>query len=187
MSSFWNMMGPSDVGAHASIWKSLGRTCPSSSSACGCERGTVVVLTGSRPSLRSRSTKDKSRIARNYLVLWGMAAMGDTLRLGVFVLNVIPVDNPCVPLLDFLQGFILQGFGRDGGLCRWMCAKSMAAWIWLCVHCRPQSTGHPSFPIARRKSAAGWFVAGPVGKLSPRASMCLPCVLVRVSWLTAVV
>ena len=39
----------------------------------------MASLTDSKVSRDAFTTKDKSSVARNFIVLWGIAAMGDTL------------------------------------------------------------------------------------------------------------
>ena len=83
MSSFVNNMSPFSVLALASASMSLGSTCPSCfMECCGAISFRDSELTEGSSMPWTRRLKDRSRIARNFLLLWGIMAIGEILSFG---------------------------------------------------------------------------------------------------------
>lgn len=162
------MSGPSSFGAHVNIWKSRGMTLPNWSSAFGCNIGLVMSLIDLSLSLRSARTNQRSNIARNVLVLGGMAAMGETFSCSEglsFISSHLTIRAcPCATFSSVSSRSCAAASGTWADGCA---AYLIAANICSTIQVGPQSTGHPLVPNSKIIGAARCPSAGPDGYIRP--------------------
>eukprot|EP00978_Attheya_sp_CCMP212_P017622 scaffold47192_cov30-Attheya_sp.AAC.2 len=116
-----------------------------------------------------RRLNDKSNIARNFRLLCGIIAIGDSFnaagRSSLIVFHGTICANPWPDLSTASFHRSAEAAGSVADLCG---PLSRAASICSLVHGAPQSTGHPLVAYSCSNGKAGCRQAGPVGHIRPR-------------------
>ena len=144
--------------------------CPSWSMApFGADKVVSSFTDGISPPSWSQILKDKSKMARNFLDLWGPIAKGDILSWGGGLSFISSQrTNFACPFSTFSSTSVSCCVIASGTNAEECGPFSIAATIISFVHRLPVMAGQPFVAYCSSVAAAGWCNANPCGHMLPR-------------------